>query len=132
MKVRAAITSSNGKTVDLHFGRCSDFRIVEIDSDSGEWSITEERRVEQTCHDFAHQEEHVKDVVRLLSDCSFLLTYRIGMYPYSLFQRGGITCLETPTEDPILIPQAIRRLHKFLTVSGWSAPDGIFPDAKED
>ena len=132
MMVRAAVTSSNGKTVDLHFGRCSDFRIIELDSDSGEWTIMEERRVEQTCHDFVHQEEHVKEVVDLLSDCSFLLTYRIGMYPYLLFQRSGVICIETPTEIPISIPQAIRRLHQFLTVNGQPAPGGGFADAKAD
>lgn len=114
MKIRVAVTSSDGKAVDLHFGRCSDFRIAEIDSGTGEWRFVEDRRAEQTCRGFAHREEHVKEVVELLADCSFLLTYRIGIYPYSLFRSRGVTCFETPTEEPETINAALRDLRNRL------------------
>lgn len=121
MKVKVAVTSSDGKVIDLHFGRCSNFRIAELDSDTGEWQIIENRKTEQTCHDFAHQEEHVKEVVKLLSDCNYLLTYRIGIYPYSLFRSWGITCFETPTEEPQVIHAALRNLQKYLTIHPHSS-----------
>lgn len=116
VKIKVAVTSSDGKVIDQHFGRCSNFRIAEMDRDSGEWQIVENRQTEQTCHNFAHQEEHVKEVVKLLSDCSYLLTYRIGIYPYSLFRSWGITCFETPTEEPQTMNEAFKNLQKYLVI----------------
>lgn len=116
MKIKVAVTSSDGKVIDQHFGRCSNFTIAELDGDFGEWRILESRSAEQTCHDFAHQEEHVKEVVKLLSDCSYLLTYRIGIYPYSLFRSWGITCFETSTEEPETIHTALENLQKYLAI----------------
>ena len=68
MSIRVAVTSSDGRTVDQHFGHCSAFCIAEIGGD-GIWKITEVRRTEQTCHAFSHDETHVQEVVELLSDC---------------------------------------------------------------
>lgn len=109
MSILVAITSSDGKAVDQHFGHCSAFRIAEIDG-AGTWKITEVRETEQTCHAFSHDEAQVQEVVELLSDCRYLLTYRIGIYPYSLFRSRGIECLETPAEEPVSIDSAMERL----------------------
>lgn len=114
MKFKVAVTSSDGKLLDQHFGHCSDFRIAEVDSGSGEWKFVENRKTEQTCHNFSHQEKHVKEVVELLSDCRYLLTYRIGSYPCSLFLSRGIECLETSTEEPAPLEQAFRGLRRYL------------------
>ena len=114
MSIRVAVTSSDGRTVDQHFGHCSAFCIAEIGGD-GTWKITEVRRTEQTCHAFSHDETHVQEVVELLSDCRYLLTYRIGIYPYSLFRSRGIECLETPTEEPISVENAMERLIRRLS-----------------
>ena len=132
MKLKAVVTSSDGKTVDLHFGRCSDFRIIEVDGATGEWRVTEERKTEQTCHHFAHQEEHVKEVVSLLSDCSFLLTYRIGIYPYSLFRSRGILCMETPTEEPQTIGAAVTGLCRYIAECRASSDTRPVPAAEAE
>lgn len=113
MGTKVAITSSDGAVIDQHFGHCSDFRIADIGS-AGDWKIAEIRQTEPTCNSFSHDESHVKEVVELLSDCSYLLTYRIGSYPYRLFRNRGIDCLETPTEEPVPIAWAIERLRSYL------------------
>lgn len=117
MSVRVAITSSDGKVIDQHFGQCSEFRIAEVDG-TGTWRITESRRTEQTCHGFSHDEAHVREVVELLADCRYLLTYRIGSYPYSLFRSRGIDCVETPTEEPASIDWTLERLRAYLAAHG--------------
>ena len=124
MKIRVAVTSSDGRTVDQHFGRCSSFSIAELDSDSGVWEMLESRETEQVCHDFSHREEQVAETVGLLSDCGFLLTYRIGIYPYSLFQSRGITCFETPSEEPETVGAALKNLQKYLAVRRPFSGDG--------
>lgn len=112
MKTRVAITSSDRKVIDLHFGRCSSFLIADI-SDGG-WKITEVRKTEAACHAFSHDETHVAEIVRLLADCRYLLTYRIGFYPYSLFRTRGVECLETPSEEPVTIGSAMASLTRSL------------------
>lgn len=112
MKTRVAITSSDRKVIDLHFGRCSAFLIADI-SDGG-WKITETRKTQAACRSFSHDEAHVAEIVELLSDCRYLLTYRIGFYPYSLFRSRGIECLETPSEEPATIDGAIASLTSSL------------------
>ena len=112
MKIRVAITSSDGKVIDLHFGRCPAFLIADI-LDGG-WKITEVRNTEAACRAFSHDETHVAEIVRLLADCRYLLTYRIGFYPYSLFRGRGVECLETPSEEPVTIDSAMASLARSL------------------
>lgn len=129
MKIRVAVTSSDGTTIDLHFGRCSDFLIAEIDGDSGEWRVLGRRKAEQTCHNFSHQEEHVREVAKLLSDCPYLFTYRIGIYPYSVFRERGVRCFETPTEEPQPIDATFRSFRKYLETHPFSSGRGSGPAA---
>lgn len=124
MKIKVAVTSSDGKLVDQHFGRCSSFSIAEMDSDSGAWKMLESRKTQQACRNFSHQEEQVAETVGLLCDCRFLLTYRIGIYPYSLFQSKGVTCFETPSEEPEAVVEALKNLQKYLAVHPLFSDDG--------
>lgn len=118
MKIRVAVTSSDGRVVDQHFGHCGDFRILEIDSASGAWNLVERRSAEPTCDHFSHQQDHVRQVAELLTDCGYLLTYRIGPYPYRLLNRLGVVCLETPEEKPVSIDGAMERLAAYLRRHG--------------
>ena len=111
--MKIAVTSSDGKVVDQHFGHCSEFLILELDG-AGGWRVAEKRRTEPTCRNFSHREDHVREVVELLSDCRFLLTYCIGSYPYRLFLGRGVDCLETTTEEPVTIDSAVKRLSAYL------------------
>jgi hypothetical protein len=78
MSFKVAITTSNGKLINQHFGHCSEFTIVEVDENTGNWEFAEKRNVEQTCQEFFHDEDHIDEVAKMLSDCLYLLTYRIG------------------------------------------------------
>lgn len=114
--IRVAVTSSDGKVIDQHFGHCSEFTIAEV-QDSG-WRIVEKRKTEPVCENFSHRPDRVREVADLLSDCGFLLTYCIGPYPRRLFLGRGIDCLETPEEEPISIDFAMERLGEYLSRRG--------------
>ena len=117
MSIQIAVTSSDGAHVDEHFGHCGAFYIVQLDTTGGLWRITDVRRTEPACRNFAHQEEHVQEIADMLSDCRCLMTYRIGMYPAYVFRSWGVYCQETAAEEPETIAQAVVRLRQ-SAVSG--------------
>ncbi|QAT50409.1 hypothetical protein EQM14_11910 [Caproiciproducens sp. NJN-50] len=110
MTIKVAVTSSDGKRIDQHFGHCMNFSIAEINQEDSSWKMVDSRKTARTCHEFSHDAEQVEQVVDSLSDCDYLLTYRIGYYPNLLFSSKGIQCVETPTEEPVTIEQGIARL----------------------
>jgi Uncharacterized conserved protein len=113
MKFKVAITTSDGKVINQHFGRCPEFTIAEVDGNTGEWSFVEKRPVEPVCRDFSHDDEHIDRVAALLSDCPYLLTCRIGTYPSGVLQSYGITCLEAPEA----VSDALERLYRYHKIS---------------
>jgi predicted Fe-Mo cluster-binding NifX family protein len=100
MAYRIAVTSSDGKTIDLHFGRAEFFHILEVSGES--WNILEARPVEKTaetgrgCH--GHAVEQVGRAVKIIQDCTYLLTAKIGPKPAELLRKHGITALEAPPD----------------------------------
>jgi predicted Fe-Mo cluster-binding NifX family protein len=113
MKFNVAITTSDGKLINQHFGHCSEFSIVEVDAGSGEWKFVEKRKTTPTCQEFSHNPEHVMEVAKMLSDCLYLLTLRIGAYPSAILQNYGITCLEAPE----LISESLERLCSYYKIN---------------
>lgn len=103
MPYKVCITNSDGRHVDWHFGQCSDFTIAEVDGMTGRWKIVGHRFAQRACNGFSHTEKHVNDTARLLSDCRFLLIYRIGIYPRDIFEGMGIECFESSAEEPVTI-----------------------------
>jgi predicted Fe-Mo cluster-binding NifX family protein len=108
MSFKIALSSSNGKEVDLHFGSTELFYILSVDEQSGAWEITEQRplpsEAEKNVHAensngcLGHNDERLDAVIRLLGDCSYVLTARIGKKPYMFLKRAGITALEAPSD----------------------------------
>lgn len=113
MSFKVAITTSDGKLINQHFGRCSEFSIVEVDPDTGHWKFIEKRETEQTCNNFSHSEEQIDEVAKMLSDCLYLLTYRIGTYPCFVLKSYGVTCLEASE----LITNSLERLYKYHKIN---------------
>ena len=91
-KYRAAFASSDGKNVDLHFGKCSRFTIAEID-DVGNYQIVEERPTFALC-EAGDTDEAMDAAVKALSDCGFAVISRIGRWPYAALYAKGIESIE--------------------------------------
>ncbi|MDR1655743.1 MAG: hypothetical protein LBR96_07070 [Treponema sp.] len=118
MSFKVALSSSNGKEADLHFGNTEIFYILSVDEQSGAWEHMEQRPAPQAsccggsvpeggsggC--IGHSDERLDAVIRLLGDCSYVLTAGIGKKPHMFLKRAGIIALEAPAD----IGEAISKL----------------------
>jgi predicted Fe-Mo cluster-binding NifX family protein len=119
MPYRIALTSSDGKFVDLHFGHAEKFSILSVDEQTGKWELLEQRLLDQAdtiscpasgsgaCH--GHNDERLNLVIKTISDCQYVLTSKIGPKPQEILKRAGITALESPAD----INFAVSKLHVY-------------------
>jgi predicted Fe-Mo cluster-binding NifX family protein len=91
-KYRAAFASSDGKNVDLHFGKCDRFIIAEFDG-TGQWRVVEERPTFALCA-AGDSDESMDAAANALSDCKFVVVSRIGRWPYAALYAKGIESVE--------------------------------------
>jgi predicted Fe-Mo cluster-binding NifX family protein len=111
MPYKIAITSTDGQSVDAHFGRAGGFYIYDVD-DSGAYSQTglcnvqAQPDIQGGCR---RDGQGIKPLINVLSDCRYILTAQIGKRPQMLLKRFGITALESPPE----LSEAIGKLHKY-------------------
>jgi predicted Fe-Mo cluster-binding NifX family protein len=105
MSYKIAVTSTDGIHINMHFGQADSFHILEIDELDNRWHDIEFRQVPDiesnisapdrpSCN--GRNETRLNAIAVLLSDCAYLLTEKIGLIPYRVLQRQGITSLETP------------------------------------
>jgi predicted Fe-Mo cluster-binding NifX family protein len=123
MPYNIALTSSNGKQVDTHFGHADDFYILQVDEESGAWEILEKKALPASsasatgddCNDGCGEKRHekmmsrIETVKNILEGCTYLLTAKIGPKPCDLLRHSGITALESPPD----IGEAILKLNKY-------------------
>lgn len=57
-KYKVAVASSDGKTVDTHFGHAQSFLIFEVDEQTGAFEDVEERDVRAACNSRACTIQH--------------------------------------------------------------------------
>jgi predicted Fe-Mo cluster-binding NifX family protein len=121
MGILVAVTSSDSEYIDLHFGGAKSFMIFEVDTESGE-----NRYIETRIADSSYREQTEREVssgslcyghgagfaqiTDMLADCAYLLTKKIGLKPYKIFQDAGINCMEAP----YLIEDALDKLNRYL------------------
>jgi predicted Fe-Mo cluster-binding NifX family protein len=129
MSYKIAMTSSDGSTIDLHFGETESFHILEVDEQSGRWELLGRRGIECSpsscgestagensscgaeggCGGGGHSDARVNAVVETLSDCKYVLTAKIGPKFHNNLQKAGITALESPRD----IASAISKLNVY-------------------
>lgn len=104
MVYRVAVTTSDKQNVNLHFGDADAFCIYEL-SESGKAHFVEVRNIPaewinayrlemQSKGCCGKNEGYITSIARLLGDCKYLLTEKIGPHPYKAMQSKGISCLE--------------------------------------
>lgn len=80
MSFKVAITSSNGKSIDQHFGQASHFLIFEI-KENQDFEFIEVRKNIPPCDDPDFLENHDNAVARsadLILDCKAVIASQIG------------------------------------------------------
>ncbi len=93
--MKIAITSSNGKDVDTHFGKANMFYVYELTP--GSQKLIEARSSENYCsgetgHGF--MAEKLQIVYEIIKDCEMLCTAKIGETPAEKLQEKGINIVE--------------------------------------
>lgn len=105
--MKIAVSSTDGKTVDQHFGHAQRFLIYEWDG----YNVTlkEERDVEQFCrHDIPNNHlydgNRMQKIFAVIEDCDALITEMIGPVPKKELEKKGmhIELVYAPINDAIL------------------------------
>ena len=91
---RVALASTDGYTVDTHFGRAEDFYIYQCFID--EWIFIEKRTVKPACQNGKHSIEEMQKNASLFADCKYVVASKIGMGAISALQSQGIIPMALP------------------------------------
>jgi len=94
-KIKVAVTSKQGKLVNLHFGHAKEFLIYEIAGT--ETSFLETRSADQYClgNEECDEEESRRDkLIDVIADCDALLTMRIGYHAEKKLLERDIVSVE--------------------------------------
>jgi predicted Fe-Mo cluster-binding NifX family protein len=92
MPYRIAIASSDGESVDQHFGQARNLLVYEIDNSS--INFIEDREIELFPDEAAHSERNMNIFVESLSDCSAVFVRRIGVQSAKYLHARNIHTFE--------------------------------------
>ena len=100
---KVAIASTDGETVNQHYGKAEKFYIYSINDEVG-YDLVEERQVEPVCMDGAHEIAKMEKSVLNFTDCRYLVVSRLGTAANATLSAAGITAMELPgsIDDAIL------------------------------
>ena len=100
---KVAIASTDGETVNQHYGKAEKFYIYSINDEVG-YDLVEERQVEPVCMDGAHEISKMKKSVLRFTDCRYIVVSRLGTAANAALSAAGITAMELPgtIDDAIL------------------------------
>lgn len=88
---RVAAASTDGRTVDLHFGQAQEFYIYDV-GESG-WRFVERRDIKRT---LVHDTAEFDKVRLMLNDCEAVLVSRIGPMAAEYLLEKDLRVFETP------------------------------------
>ncbi|MHB8065681.1 MAG: NifB/NifX family molybdenum-iron cluster-binding protein [Ruminiclostridium sp.] len=91
MKHRIAIASSDGKNIDLHFAKASQFYIYDVNDDN--FDFVELRRCETILE---HDENEFDKATQKLYDCMAVFVSQIGRGALSYIISKGLRVFEAP------------------------------------
>lgn len=92
---KIAVTSKNGKLVDLHFGHATEFLIYQ--GKDSNFTLLENRKAEQYCSgisDCDSDETRKSAAVEAVADCDAVLTMRIGYHGQKRLLEHGVMSVE--------------------------------------
>ena len=100
---KVAIASTDGETVNMHYGKATKFYIYSIDDEVG-YDLVEERQVEPVCMEGSHEISKMEKSVLNFTDCRYLIVARLGSAASAALSAAGITPMELPgsIDDAIL------------------------------
>ncbi len=116
-RYKIAVATSDGKTVDTHFGHAESFLIFEVDEETGSYEDIEERTVTAGCAGGNCGAEQcnsphaspLDDVAASIKDVDYVLVAKIGPHAIRALARFDITAYD------IVLPiaEAINKINEF-------------------
>ena len=102
-KYRVAVASTDGETVNIHYGKSKIFYIYYVDDEEG-YDLVEKRNVSPVCQDGFHNKNEIQNHVQQFSDCKYVIASRIGDGALQSITAAGIIGMELPgsIDDAIL------------------------------
>ena len=110
---RVAVASTDGLSVNQHYGRAEIFYIYYVDDNEG-YDLLEKRQVIPVCMDGSHSQKAMQESVKAFDDCRYLIASRIGSAAQQALSAQGITSMEMPGP----IDDAILRVWKYNQIQG--------------
>jgi len=93
MTYRIAVASSDGKVVNCHFGRATQFLIFDYVTIENRMILFETRENNPGCINLIAPNGTMEDTIKLISDCHYVLVSMIGPSMVENLQERGITAL---------------------------------------
>ena len=112
-KYRIAIASTDGETVNIHYGKSEIFYIYIVDDDEG-YDLLEKRSVTPVCQEGFHDKAAMDTHVQQFKDCKYVVASRIGSGAIQSLTAAGITAMELPGS----IDDAILKVWKYNRIQG--------------
>jgi predicted Fe-Mo cluster-binding NifX family protein len=106
---RAALASSDGATVNRHFGQATEFIIADVTADGG-YKIAETRFLPSFCGG-GHTDDALSDMLTTFADCDAVLAVMTGAFVRKELEKSGLLVLD----DNSPIAEALPKLGKYLT-----------------
>lgn len=112
-KYRVAVASTDGESVNMHYGKAEIFYVYIVDDEVG-YDFLETRNVTPVCQDGSHNQSAMEQSVKQFSDCKYLVASRIGSGAIQALSAAGITGMELPGS----IDEAMLKVWKYNRVQG--------------
>ena len=112
-KYRVVVASTDGETVNTHYGKAENFYIYIVDDDEG-YDILEKRSVTPVCMDGSHNKITMENHVLQFKDCKYVIASKIGSGAIQALTSIGITAMELPGS----IDDAILKVWKYNRIQG--------------
>jgi predicted Fe-Mo cluster-binding NifX family protein len=110
MAYKIAIASSDGKVINQHFGKATQFLIFDVD-DNKDYKFNELLEVTPFCSDGEHEDDRLNKAIERLSGCRAVLVSQIGMVAAATLKVKGIDSFDIHG----LIESSLEKLIKYYS-----------------
>ena len=104
---RIAVASTNGHSIDEHFGHAKLFRVYEISEDGFEYKEVRDA-VEACQHSLGHDTTRFDRIIELLNDCDAVLVQKIGNGAAAYLIERGVRVFEVSGSIDAVLDKFIR------------------------
>ncbi|PYG87371.1 putative Fe-Mo cluster-binding NifX family protein [Ruminiclostridium sufflavum DSM 19573] len=102
MTYRVAVSSTDGKVVNRHFGHTEKFLIFEITGED-KYCFVESRSIQPCCNNGEHEMQAFYNAIEALEDVQAVIVSKIGEGAAAFLESKGLTIYEAPYPiEPII------------------------------